>query len=304
VPKVRKPRTTSRAHKKKPDKSAAAAPTSGAAAPAADETIACMHCGHINPLPGGFRPGRTVSCKLCARMFSVEAAAAHVPPPPPEPPPPPPGMTPHAPDTESIDAPKNSEGLIYTPKLAPKKKLSRTFKLMFGLMIGIVLIACGIGAAVIIPHYNRTRLAAHRATCASNLRKVGGALDLYCMENGGNFPNTLGQLMLAQKLSADHFVCPASDQIPAPGASLKAQADRLTFGRYLSYAYLGRGLNKRTGPGAGVAAVVAYERLSNHGDGVHVLYADGRVAFIPEPKASQIIADLQAGKNPPSVTGF
>jgi prepilin-type processing-associated H-X9-DG protein len=175
---------------------------------------------------------------------------------------------------------------------------------VFGLMIGIVLIACGIGAAVMIPHYNRTRLAANRATCAMNLRKIGGALDLYCMENGGNFPNTFGQLMIAQKLQADLFVCPASDQIPAPGANAKAQADRLTFGRYLSYAYTGRGLNKRTGPGAGVAAVVAYERLSNHGDGVHVLFADGHVAFVPEPKATQLITDVQAGKNPTSVTGF
>lgn len=275
-----------------------------AVAAAANDVIACMHCGHINPLPGGRKPGRTVSCTLCARMFSVEAAAAHVPPPPPEPPPPPPGMTPHTPDTESVDAPTTTGDLIYTPKLAPKKRMSRAFKVVFSLVVGVFIIACGVGAAVMVPHYNRTRLAAHRATCAANLRKIGGALDLYTHESGGNFPESLSRLMLTQKLSADLFVCPVSDQTIAAGATVQAQAEKLTWGKHLSYAYLGRGMSKRTGPGSGVTAVIAYERLSNHRDGIHVLFADGHVAYVPEPRASQMIADLQAGRNPPSVSGF
>ena len=263
-----------------------------------------MHCGHINPLPGGRRPGRTVSCKLCARMFSVEAAAAHVPPPPPEPPPPPPGMTPHTPDSESIDAPVNSANLIYTPKLAPKKKLSRTFKVVFATVVGIFMIACGVGAAVMIPHYNRTRLAANRGACGSHLRKIGAALERYTLDNGGKFPESLSKLLVAEKLDSDLFLCPAGGQTAAPGATPAARAEKLTFGRHLSYAYVGRGLNRRTGAGAGYATVLAYERLSNHGDGMNVLFADGRVVFVPEPQASKMITELQAGKNPTSVGGF
>jgi len=271
-----------------------------AAAPAADvvETIACMHCGHINPVPGGIRPGRTVSCKLCARMFSVEAAAAHVPPPPPEPPPPPPGMTPHAPTTDSVDAPKDSANLIYTPQLAPKKKLSRTFKFTLGLMIALVLVTVGVGLAVMVPNMNRMRVAAKRNTCMANLKKIGSAVDLYAYGNYGMFPEGFGRLMTAQQLPADTLICPDGNETPA------ANADDLARGRHSSYFYAGKGLNKRSGAGAGAAAVVAYEPLSHHGDGIHVLFSDGHVSFVPLPQAKQVIADLQAGKNPPGVTGF
>jgi prepilin-type processing-associated H-X9-DG protein len=288
----------------KPRAGKSAAVTASAAPAGTDETIACMHCGHINPLPGGRRPGKTVSCKLCARMFSVEAAEAHVPPPPPEPPPPPPGMTPHTPDAESIDAPVNGTNLIYTPKLAPKKKLSRTFKFAFGVAVGLFLLACGVGAAVMIPHYNRTRLAAHRNVCASNLRKIGAALERYALDNGGKFPESLAKLMVVEKLDGELFLCPLGGQTVTRGETPQARADKLIFGSHLSYAYLGRGMNRRSGAGAGYATVMAYERLSNHGDGINVLFADGRVAFVPEPQASKMINELQAGKNPTSVTGF
>jgi prepilin-type processing-associated H-X9-DG protein len=308
VPKVRKSRPSRKVDRPKAAKSAggavATAPPPDDAGAGAAETIACMHCGHINPLPGGRRPGKTVSCKLCARMFSIEAAAAHVPPPPPEPPPPPPGMTPHAPDVDSIDAPKAGAELIYTPKLAPKKGLSRTFKLVFGLTVTIVLVACGIGAAVMVPYMVRTRAAAQRNECAINLRKIGGEIDRYCMENGGAYPESLARLLVANKMSEDLFVCPAGRETPAPGATAQARADHLVWARHLSYAYVGRGMNKRTGIGAGVTAVVAYERLSNHADGINVLFADGHVSFVPEPKASKLVADVQAGKNPPGVSGY
>jgi hypothetical protein len=72
VPKVRKPRSKPRADKPRAGKTASVAAAPAVAA-GPDEVIACMHCGHINPLPGGRKPGKTVSCKLCARMFSVEA---------------------------------------------------------------------------------------------------------------------------------------------------------------------------------------------------------------------------------------
>jgi prepilin-type processing-associated H-X9-DG protein len=257
-----------------------------------------MHCGHVNPVPGGIKPGRTVSCKLCARMFSVEAAAAHVPPPPPEPPPPPPGMTPHAPTTDSVDAPKDSANLIYTPQLAPKKKLSRTFKFTLGLMVTLVLVTVGVGLAVMVPTWNRMRVAAKRNTCMANLKKIGGAVDLYAYSNYGMFPEGFARLMTAQQLPADALICPDGNETPA------SNADDLARGRHASYFYTGKGLNKRSGAGAGAAAVVAYEPLTHHGDGIHVLFSDGHVSFVPLPQAKQLIADLQAGKNPPGVTGF
>ena len=308
MPKVRKPRsTTAKAARPKVVKSgnAVAVASAPAGAPLGpDEVIACLHCGHVNPLPGGIRPGRTVSCKMCARMFSVEAAAAHVPPPPPEPPPPPPGMTPHKPDTESIDAPMAGGALIYTPALAPKKKASTAFKLALGFTITVVAVACIAGLAVMVPSYLRIREAAQRNTCAANLRRIGGAVDLYAYNHQGMFPESLSRLMAVQGLPADALICPTGGHTPAPGDTPDARAAQLSKGKHSSYAYVGKGLNKRSGAGAGAAAVVAYEPPTHHGDGIHVLFADGHVAFVPQPKAKQLIADLQAGKNPTSVTGF
>jgi prepilin-type processing-associated H-X9-DG protein len=306
VPKLRKPKTSTRADKTKARKSAAATAAVPAAPAATDatEVIACMHCGHVNPLPGGIRPGRTVSCKLCARMFSVEAAAAHVPPPPPEPPPPPPGMTPHRPDTESIDAPTTSGPLIYTPALAPRKKLSRTFRFALGLTITIVVIAIGVGLAVMGPSLYRMHVAAKRNTCAANLKRISAAVDLYAYGNAGAYPDSLGRLMTDQALSPDALICPGGNETPATGATPREQAAKLSRSGHSSYFYVGKGLNKRSGPGSGFAAVVAYEPPGHHGDGIHVLFADGRVAFVLQPQARQLIADLKAGKNPPSPTGF
>ena len=49
--------------------------------------------------------------------------------------------------------------------------------------------------------------------------------------------------------------------------------------------------------------VLAYEPPANHAghgaDGMNVLYGDGHVDWVPEPEAARVIAELQAGFNPP-----
>lgn len=262
-----------------------------------------MHCGHVNPLPGGRKPGRTVSCKLCARMFGVEAAAAHVPAPPPEAAPPPPGMTPHTPDAESVDAPTAKGPLIYTPAPATKKRASKSFRLAMGAAAAVFLIACVVALAVMVPSLNRTSAAARRAACAANLRRVASAIALYANQHHGAFPDSFARLTAVGSLPPDALICPGGDEMPAPGVTPRARAETMARGKHASYTYFARSFNRHTGPGSGTTAVVACEPLAHHRDGVHVLYADGHVAFVPTPDAKRLIGDLNAGKNPPGAAG-
>ena len=50
---------------------------------------------------------------------------------------------------------------------------------------------------------------------------------------------------------------------------------------------------------AGADTVVTYEPLTNHGDGMEVLYADAHVDFQNAVAARKIVAELQGGRNPP-----
>ena len=49
---------------------------------------------------------------------------------------------------------------------------------------------------------------------------------------------------------------------------------------------------------------VAYENATDHADGVNVLFGDGHVTYVRNPAAKQLVADVQAGKNPSKVGGF
>ena len=45
--------------------------------------------------------------------------------------------------------------------------------------------------------------------------------------------------------------------------------------------------------------IVAYESLINHGDGINVLFGDGHVEWLNLNEAKHLVAELQAGRNPP-----
>ena len=49
-------------------------------------------------------------------------------------------------------------------------------------------------------------------------------------------------------------------------------------------------------------AVLAYEPLANHGNGMNVLFADGRVEWIDPPRGRKLLAELDAGYDPPRDT--
>jgi prepilin-type processing-associated H-X9-DG protein len=134
-----------------------------------------------------------------------------------------------------------------------------------------------------------------RLTCASNLRQIGQGVQMYANENHGAFPPDVATLLLTQELTSDAFVCGATNDTRANGPTTQAVAVNLTAGGHLSYVYTGNGLSPQSPPDA----VVASELLSNHRDGMNVLFADGHVQWLSARQGQTLIAELAAGHNPP-----
>jgi prepilin-type processing-associated H-X9-DG protein len=152
--------------------------------------------------------------------------------------------------------------------------------------------------SILLPSLNRARETANRVKCASNLRQIGQAMLLYANENGGAYPPRPEDLLLTQEITSSIFVCPSSNDTPAPGTSANQWASGLSTGGHDSYVYCGKGLTY-SGP---ANVVLVYEPPSNHsGDGCNVLFGDGHVEFITRGTAQTMISQLQAGQNPPPV---
>jgi prepilin-type processing-associated H-X9-DG protein len=132
------------------------------------------------------------------------------------------------------------------------------------------------------------RPAVDRAKCASNLRQIGQAIELYAKENGNRFPPNLKELLRTQDISPELMTCAASDDVTATGNSpeqVLADFDD-PVGHHCSYVYFGRGL---TWP-AGADVPIASEPLSNHdGKGANILFGDGHVEFYEPDEVERIL---------------
>ena len=114
-------------------------------------------------------------------------------------------------------------------------------------------------------------------------------------------------------MGAEEFVCPQSGDTPARGATTQEVAaeianspnpEGLTNGSkgkgHVSYIYLGRGMTREPPP----SAVILYERLENHEEGINVYFGDGHTEFILKEQAEKMLAELRAGHNPPRLPGL
>ena len=105
--------------------------------------------------------------------------------------------------------------------------------------------------------------------CVSQLMMIGDALHLYAESHGSALPETLDLLTLDGQLSDPEMLrCPA---------------------KHLPYIYLGYDFSLAE-LSADVPLVLDYAR--SHPGGVHVLYADFQVRFVPMPRGSGFHAVL------------
>lgn len=152
--------------------------------------------------------------------------------------------------------------------------------------------------SILTPSFDGSRGVRDRAKCANNIRQIGLACIMYANESGHAFPDSLATAMLREQLSPEVFLCPSTNATKAPGATPEQQVVSLTQPGHCSFTYVGNGLTDKSH----AATVVAFEDPANHDmEGANVLYADAHVAFEPMPVVVQLVPQLEAGFNLPTI---
>jgi prepilin-type processing-associated H-X9-DG protein len=228
----------------------------------------------MTPMQKELYRGRTLSCNNCAKPFRAD------------------NLTPVEMPARRVSAPAFQPAPAPQPQQQPaaKKGWGATLMTVGGALLLVLLLVI-----VLLPPLSRAREQANRVKCASNMRQLGQAMFIYASVNGGAFPDKVDRLL--SYVGSGTFVCPSCDDSHAPGQTPQIQASNLYAGGHLSYVYVGAGLSTTTGAGTNSTTVVMYEPLTNHKEGVNVLYADGSVSFLPQGAAQSMIASL-----PPAAT--
>ncbi len=163
----------------------------------------------------------------------------------------------------------------------------------------VVVAIIGILAGILLPVLGKARESARKTACASNLKQIGLALNMYANDNAENYPgktstttgagaelNSLGLLYNSYVTDRKIFKCP-SDTSVTDAANLTLSTTSTSFtGLTCSYGY-DDNHKSSDDPGVALAAdrlgsvtVSATAFSANHNQtGQNVLYLDGHVVF-------------------------
>ena len=158
---------------------------------------------------------------------------------------------------------------------------------------------CDVAAAGchILPTTGRPREGANRIKCASNLKQIGLALQIYSQDNGKRYPPTLDEVLVECDITSEVFCCPSGNDDRAIGPTTQALLQDFHKPGHNSYVYVAGNQPDRTFTDT---YVLAYEQPANHANkGMNILYGDGHVDWVTQAEATRVVAELQAGFNPP-----
>lgn len=106
--------------------------------------------------------------------------------------------------------------------------------------------------------------------CVNNLTMLSAAVKHYARDHGGQFPDTLSQVVRSESLSPSILVCTWVDD---------PEQERLDDGFRTSFVYLGKGRHESLDP----KRILIYERTGIHEPrGAHVVCGDGAVEWVSD----------------------
>ena len=111
--------------------------------------------------------------------------------------------------------------------------------------------------------------------CIRNLNHLGLAMLLYADGHDGATPDSFATILRTQDVTPDIFICQEDDATPAKDAASFSDGPA-----HCSFVYVG---DRMPMPYKDIPAdaVIAFDREDNHeGDGVNVLFGDGRTFFL------------------------
>lgn len=282
--------------------------------------ISCSQCGQsyfVLPEQWGVYGGRTIYCAACGRPFVVTAPG---------------GTPPAAAQFQEHAVPYGVAGVPGYPGGPPQTNGWAVASLVTGIIgvclvpllsslaavvtgivglaqagrrrgsgrgmavAGLVLGAIGLVAPlVLLPVLNIVREQANRVKCADNMKVLGRAMGAYANQNAGHFPERLEEVLEADpSLSPSLFLCPDDSKVPAAGTTPQMLAAEVARGQHCSYVYVGGDLTTS----AGSDVVLLFEPLTNHHEGMNVLFADGSVKWVNRAAAQSIRHQHTTGVTP------